>query len=200
MIHSFDLSTISIPLNLYFSLIRIYCTINNKPFNYKIENDDFNKLNELGFIQLSGNNITITNKGLSLVNNTFNLDMVAQLNKKNIDEDINNRITNLTEQMRNIFPSGLKDNKWYFRSNIPSVKDKLNTFFKKYGYNTYTDEQILRATQNYVNNFNGNSAGMSILKYFIEKKDHGSILIDYIEQLDNTEVNLNKIGNTNQII
>jgi len=200
MTYTFELSTISIPLNLYFSLIKIYCKINNITFNYKIQDDHFGLLVENKLIVINNNLIDITEKGMSLIVNSFNFDILSKFNKKLINEEVDNRLTYLTNEMRNIFPEGLKDGKWYFKSNASSVKEKLDKFFKKYGYNKYTNDQILAATRNYVNNFQNNIAGMSILKYFIEKKDNGSILLDYIEQLDNNVEIINKIGNTNTII
>ena len=73
----------------------------------------------------------------------------------------------------------------------------MKKFFKLYD-NTYTDEQILNATKNYVTNFNGNYNYMRVLKYFIwkdEKKLHEdgkmgvvevSDLANYIENADST--------------
>ena len=51
----------------------------------------------------------------------------------------------------------------------------------------YTDEQIINATQKYVNSFNGNYAYLKLLKYFIWKDERlkgesvQSLLADFIE-------------------
>ena len=51
----------------------------------------------------------------------------------------------------------------------------------------YTDEQIINATQKYINSFNGNYAYLKLLKYFIWKDERlkgesvQSLLADFIE-------------------
>ena len=58
----------------------------------------------------------------------------------------------------------------------------MQKFFKLYG-NKYTDEQILKATQDYVSSFNGNYSYMRVLKYFIlkdeRKSDEKSELLEF---------------------
>ena len=51
----------------------------------------------------------------------------------------------------------------------------------------YTDEQIINATQKYINSFNGNYTYLKLLKYFIWKDERlkgesvQSLLADFIE-------------------
>lgn len=83
-----------------------------------------------------------------------------------------NQITKLAQDLMAIFPEGKKQGtSQYWRGNIRDVTLKLQKFFKLYG-NKYTDNQILTATQNYVNSFNGNYQFMRVLKYFISKHEH----------------------------
>ena len=71
---------------------------------------------------------------------------------------------------------------------------RLKLFFKKYE-NTYTDEQIIQATEKYVQGFNGNYQYMRLLKYFIFREKVGaagevegdSELISYIENAGQEE-------------
>ena len=108
------------------------------------------------------------------------------------------RLENLVIQLQSIFPEGKKEGtSQYWRGNKREILLRLKKFFKLYD-NTYTDEQILNATKNYVTNFNGNYNYMRVLKYFIwkdEKKLHedGKIgvvevsdLANYIENADST--------------
>ena len=114
------------------------------------------------------------------------------------DKQSIDRLENLVIQLQAIFPEGKKEGtSQYWRGNKREILLRLKKFFKLYD-NTYTDEQILNATKNYVTNFNGNYNYMRVLKYFIwkdEKKLHedGKIgvvevsdLANYIENADST--------------
>ena len=58
----------------------------------------------------------------------------------------------------------------------------------------YTDEQIINATQKYVNSFNGNYAYLKLLKYFIWKDERlkgesvQSLLADFIENESSEDI------------
>ena len=108
------------------------------------------------------------------------------------------RLDQLVTQLQKIFPEGKKEGtSQYWRGNKREISLRLKKFFKLYD-NTYTDEQILTATKNYVEGFNGRYNYMRVLKYFIwkdEKKmtEDGraqvieiSDLANYIENADNT--------------
>lgn len=83
---------------------------------------------------------------------------------------IKDRCMNLAEQMRQMFPKGLKTGSAAWRGNIREITLRLQKFFKLYG-STWTDEEILDATQRYIDHFNGDYTFMRILKYFIMKSD-----------------------------
>ena len=81
------------------------------------------------------------------------------------------------------------------KGNIEDIRKKLQSFFLRYP--DYTDEQVITATQKYVNSMNGNYTYLKLLKYFIwksEVKDGEqvvtSILSDYIEN-EGQEDNIN---------
>lgn len=81
------------------------------------------------------------------------------------------RIEQLALKMMVMFPAQKKaGSSQYFRGNRKDVTLRLKKFFKLYG-NTYTDEQILAATKQYVDSFNGNYTYMRVLKYFIWKDE-----------------------------
>lgn len=96
-------------------------------------------------------------------------------------------IEELADKLRDIYPNGkIFNTNYYYRCNRQDIINKLKTFFKIYG-TKYTDEQIINATQKYVNSFNGNYAYLKLLKYFIWKDERlkgesvQSLLADFIE-------------------
>ena len=108
------------------------------------------------------------------------------------------RLDQLVIQLQKIFPEGKKEGtSQYWRGNKREISLRLKKFFKLYD-NTYTDDQILTATKNYVEGFNGRYNYMRVLKYFIWKDEKKmtedekiqiievSDLANYIENADNT--------------
>ena len=96
-------------------------------------------------------------------------------------------IEELADKLREIYPNGkIFNTNYYYRCNRQDIINKLKTFFKMYG-TKYTDEQIINATQKYINSFNGNYAYLKLLKYFIWKDERlkgesvQSLLADFIE-------------------
>lgn len=106
----------------------------------------------------------------------------------------------LAKTLRDLFPSGLKDDKWSWRATNVLIRDKLDRFNQIYP--EATDDQIVNATKNYLNKMRDNERGMSLLQYFILKNtDDGqkSILAEYID----VEEDLKKAGsssNSNNIM
>ena len=108
----------------------------------------------------------------------------------NSDSNVTKRSTNIEEladKLRDIYPNGkIFNTNYYYRGNKGDIVNKLKTFFKRYG-TKYTDEQIISATQKYVNSFNGNYTYLKLLKYFIWKDERlkgesvQSLLADFIE-------------------
>lgn len=73
----------------------------------------------------------------------------------------------LAEKLREIYPKGVTSGGYPVRSSLPDVVNKLKKFKKKYNY---SKEEIIEATQNYVNKKRmDNYSYMQILSYFIEK-------------------------------
>lgn len=100
------------------------------------------------------------------------------------------RLSNLAKCLKEIYPKGRKEgtNSYWTEGNALIIK-RLKLFFKKYGTD-YTDEQIIQATQSYVESFNGNYRFMRILKYFIFKEEKGAdgmieSTSDLISRIDN---------------
>ena len=103
------------------------------------------------------------------------------------EDSVNKRAEGLADKLRSIYPKGkIPNTNYYYKSNKSDIINKLKTFFNKYGVQ-YTDEQIINATQKYVNSFNGNYTYLKLLKYFIWKDERlkgesvQSLLADFIE-------------------
>ena len=103
------------------------------------------------------------------------------------EDSVNKRAEELADKLRSIYPKGkIPNTNYYYKSKKSDIINKLKTFFNKYG-TQYTDEQIINATQKYVNSFNGNYTYLKLLKYFIWKDERlkgesvQSLLADFIE-------------------
>ena len=91
----------------------------------------------------------------------------VESDKNVIDKD--SEFTELATELREIYPAGRKDGTTYmWRGTTAEVAKKLKTLVVKYGY-TINREDVLKATKEYVNSFNGNYRYMQLLKYFILK-------------------------------
>lgn len=97
------------------------------------------------------------------------------------------RIENLANTLREMYPGGkIPGTSYYYKSNKADIVRKLKSFFRRYG--EYTDDQIIEATQRYIDSFNGNYTYLKLLKYFIWKDEtrdgeviQSSVLADWIE-------------------
>lgn len=129
----------------------------------------------------------LTKKGITIIDS-----VVLESDKMQEPED---RLNSLAKRLKEIFPKGKKDGtNYYWADGVALIVRRLKLFFKKYG-NTFTDEQIIQATEKYVQGFNGNYQYMRLLKYFIFKEKVGaggevegdSELISYIENAGQEE-------------
>lgn len=94
--------------------------------------------------------------------------------------------TELARKLQKIFPQGRKGTTaYYWRGTVNEINTKLKAFFNKYPKTK--EEVIIKATENYVKSFKGNTTYMQLLKYFIEK-DGGSALASFIENIDSYNV------------
>ena len=110
----------------------------------------------------SNGKIVVSDKIKDLIS-TISIDS----HKNVIDKD--SEFTELATELREIYPAGRKDGTTYmWRGTTAEVAKKLKTLVVKYGY-TINREDVLKATKEYVNSFNGNYRYMQLLKYFILK-------------------------------
>lgn len=105
-------------------------------------------------------------------------------------------IKELADKLRSIYPEGkMAGTSYYYRCNRADIVRKLKSFFRRYG--EYTTEQIIEATQRYVNSFNGNYTYLRLLKYFIWKDENKDGETLQVSQLADWIENKNEVNTTN---
>lgn len=137
-------------------------------------------------LQSLNRKFSITEKGAALVD-----ELLADSEKSIANQA--NRIEELANTLRNMYPDGkIPGTSYYYRGNKADIVRKLKSFFRRYG--EYTNEQIIEATQKYIDSFNGNYTYLKLLKYFIWKDEtrdgetiQVSILADWIENKGQVE-------------
>ena len=147
-----------------------------------------------GYITINRNELflpigwRLTNVGKDMLNG-----IIVDSDKHQEPQD---KLAELATKLKAIFPKGKKDGtNYYWSDGVPLIIRRLKLFFKKYG-NDFTNEQIIQATEKYVEGFNGSYQYMRLLKYFIFKEKVGangeiegdSELISYIENADNEDL------------
>lgn len=91
-----------------------------------------------------------------------------------LNEDTLIRIGDLAEKLKALYPKGKKPGtNIYWAEGKALIIKRLKQFFKKYGA-SYTNEDIISATERYIQSFNGNYKFMKTLKYFIFKEEKGA--------------------------
>lgn len=105
-------------------------------------------------------------------------------------------IKELADKLRSIYPEGkMAGTSYYYRCNRADIVRKLKSFFRRYG--EYTPEQIIEATQRYVDSFNGNYTYLRLLKYFIWKDENKDGEVLSISQLADWIENKNEANAAN---
>lgn len=99
-------------------------------------------------------------------------------------------LAEFADKLRLKFPKGKKSGTpYYYRCNRREIVLRLKKFFKLYG-NTWSEDEILAATDKYIESMRGNNL-MRIAKYFIWKNDdkQGEVseLASILENMDNDE-------------
>lgn len=114
--------------------------------------------------------------------------------KSVIDKDA--EFIELANELRELYPAGRKEGTTYmWRGTTAEIAKKLKTLVVKYKY-SFTREQVIKATKEYISSFNGNYKKMRLLKYFILKSEKDaddnvnviSELMTLIENEGQTEV------------
>ncbi len=109
--------------------------------------------------------------GIVTDSNTKNLidTIIIESDKSVVDKD--KEYQELAKELQELYPSGRKSGTTYlWRGTSAEVAKKLKTLVVKYNY-TFTREQVIKATKEYIESFNGNYTKMRLLKYFILKTE-----------------------------
>ena len=140
-----------------------------------------------GYITSAGNlfdRYTATDKAVKLLDNV--------LADSSVDDDT--KITELATKLKELYPKGKKEGtNQFWADGVSIIVKRLKIFYKKYGF--YDNDIIIKATENYIKSFNGDSRFMKTLKYFLwsEKVNKAgeveptSDLLTYIENADEVD-------------
>lgn len=96
----------------------------------------------------------------------------------------------LAAKLQEVYPKGKKPGTTYmWRGTKAEVAKKLKTLVVKYNF-AFTEEQAIKATEEYVASFNGEYTKMRLLKYFILKADRDAdgntvILSEFMSNIEN---------------
>lgn len=161
------LKNLELSINDYLILLLIYNKLHNITIDYTPRNVEYLSLADRGYISIEGSNISLTDKGMTALEYEE-----KSTNKRNYQK--------LAEEIRNVFPKGLKDGKYPWRATIKSLEEKLKKLDKSFGLDKYSDDIILKAVSSYVSRFERDPSGMRISLYFL-LKDNSSDLMAYLE-------------------
>lgn len=128
-----------------------------------------------GTMQSLNRKYCATEKGIVLAD-----ELIADSEESIVIKEDN--IKELADKLREIYPEGkMAGTSYYYRCNRADIVRKLKSFFRRYG--DYSPEQIIEATQRYVNSFNGNYTYLRLLKYFIWKDENKDGEVLQVSQL-----------------
>jgi hypothetical protein len=106
-------------------------------------------------------------------------------------EEEDRGIKTLAQTLKEMWPKGKKTPSVNWTEGVQLIILRLKQFFKRYG--VYSNEDIIKASQAYINGFNGDYTYMSALKYFIWKNKVGADGVEYESQLLTTIENYDHI-------
>lgn len=119
-------------------------------------------------------------------------DLIATItidsDKSVIDKDT--EFIELAKELQELYPAGRKEGTSYmWRGTVTEVAKKLKTLVAKYKY-SFTKEQAIKATKEYINSFGGNYKKMRLLKYFILKTerdadDNVNVVSEFMSLIEN---------------
>lgn len=133
----------------------------------------------------SGYNVIPTDKGRKAYNN-------IALSSDNPNDYTDEALKDLATKLKEIYPKGKKDGRFYWADGVSLIMRRLKIFFRKYGKRN--PEDIIDATKRYVEEKEGQT-DMRLLKYFIFKEAVGkggevepsSDLLNYMENKDESD-------------
>ena len=146
--------------------------------------DDLSNLEEKGYIKIIPDRIILRNKALELFNTVEDNDFkIIKLGSRKVK--VTNNVIELVGEYRSLFPKNILSGGHPVKGNQAACFVRMQEF--KNSNPQITNEQILKATKAYVNERRMNNyAYMKTANYFIYK-DSESILLSYIENIDDME-------------
>lgn len=160
----------------YYLILAIHANA-NFPYTNTV-NPLYDSLIDKGMLSYNGTTLNVTTLGRRLIKQTA---YVVE------DTEYLVSVEDLAKKLKELFPEGRKESTpYYWRGNSKEIEAKLTEFLKKNP--NYTEEQILNATQRYLNAYKSQSdyRYMQLLKYFIEK-DGNSTLLTFLENYSEAE-------------
>ena len=134
-----------------------YCNVKYK--------ENFDKLVEKNIISKN----LFDKDSMVLSNNTRNLVTSILLKSDNRVEESTIDFTELAKKLQDIFPQGYRSGTTYsWRDKTETIAQKLRALVVIHHF-SFTEEEALRATKEYVDSFNEDKEKMQLLKYFILK-------------------------------
>lgn len=122
-------------------------------------------------------------------------DIILASEKASPKDMSNEELLSLAAKLKEIYPKGKNQGGYPWADGVELIAKRLKSFFKKYG--RHTSEEIIDATQRYVNDMEGRT-DMRLLKYFMFKDgrnratgevEYTSDLLTYIENKDEVDNN-----------
>lgn len=93
---------------------------------------------------------------------------------KNVTES-NIDFESVAVKMRDLYPKGYKPGTTYlWRDSVAVITGKLKTLVSKYNF-TFTEEEALAATKEYLDTYKNDNKFMKLLRYFILKTDNDGV-------------------------
>lgn len=134
-----------------------YCNVKYK--------ENFDKLVEKGIISKN----LFDKDSMVLSNNTRNLVTSILLKSDNRVKESTIDFTELAKKLQDIFPQGCRSSTTYsWRDKTETIAQKLRALVVIHHF-SFTEEEAIRATKEYVDSFNEDKEKMQLLKYFILK-------------------------------
>ena len=134
---------------------------------------------------INSNKLLLTNKSNRIISSVF-IDSDKSIENKDAEFE------ELAKEMQELYPKGKKSGTtYYWRGSLIEIVKKLKTLVVKYKYEL-NREEVLKATKEYVQSFNGDYTKMRLLKYFILKTDvdsdgNSKVTSDLMASIENSD-------------
>jgi len=115
-------------------------------------------------VPFSFSNYSITELGDEVV---FTIDIVDNNKDKKVDEDF-------IKKYNELFPVGKNGGNKVMRTHPKDLENRMKQFMTKYG-DSYTQEVILKATENFIKKFRGDYTYCPTSLYFIKKENTSAL-------------------------